>query len=1188
MNNGVNRTTRENEALNPSFIAIDERSVEDKMLFSLAFAKDISYYNFNNAKEGNWEAFFERDPAFAIIKLIDTDVSGFKSKIQHIIQTEFDDDVAKNKLAHQILQMKQTVEKWEDSLKKSAYSGVLINEIITLQESLFQHILPIISSIDKYIPQSHEEHTLKLWTSSLLLKRGGKDRRLAQGRTNEGKETKEALINTSDQMYGKLIFLQERATKELKDALYKNNTHLPHIGMLFTFFELSKHFQKDMQELTKRHLEHYFQKHLKQENRGEVIVKALVKLDLVKASENLVIQKNEKFRLSWGSGNEYECLTTSVNHISAAEVCDIKTLYNGEEVLIGKSKTEIFDIPTIPYQSERIQDQLVEDTLADAPLTFGDRNNKMSDLGFVVSSPALILEPGNQEITVSFRINAPEYETNDDAKSRKAFSVCFKEYFKKVFDIYITDIEGWKKINIVRIRLIDNILHFSISIDSKKYHLTTFDALIHEGTYTSEWPCLKIVLNNYNQIHPYRFFKDVTVEDITIKASVSGVHKNILSNVTGEVDSTIPFSPFGSLPAVGSFLRIENPLVLQRYLNKLDIDIFWSGLPLEIYNGLKPHYSRYPGAIKSSSFKAVLTQDRTNVHKYDPNKKQRVQLFQEEYGYLNRESKISVDVKEFPFVNRIFSDSETTKVNNPLYLVLSEPAIAFGHQIFPEIYAENALLASRYKRRKIELPKAPYTPIMEKLVLNYENIAKENLRRKQDITNTDLAFIHLYPFGHVDVFPGSIRTATYLLPQINYKGNLFIGLKNINPLETLNIGFDLIAATYVHTAIKKPDLEWQYLVYNEWKSLGDHLLEDGTKGLTTSGVVKFRIPEIVQYTNSRLPQGQFWIRASYNDPEDINSRVRRIFAQAVEIKGVLEGYDPTQQIKSKINVEIINTVVAKNINRISEPFDFVMENNTQTTKTFNTAVSEQLRHKNRAVTNWDFERLVLDKFSTIDNVRVYGRSNHPKELLIGNHIQIVLIPKVAQGDANGLTGVTVDRATLVAVKKYVASFLSPHVQVDVSNALYERIKVRCRVKFNTPENSGYLRDILNEELVNFLSPFMDSPLVVKGFDKAISKTEILIFIESREYVELVSDFTVLQLVEVEGKHRIIDTNRPSAQDKEIEDLVPITPYVILSSVAQHHIEIIKEDGTLDHSVIDGLDYVALGTDYILIENNVYN
>ena len=87
-------------------------------------------------------------------------------------------------------------------------------------------------------------------------------------------------------------------------------------------------------------LQPYFQKHLKQENRGEVIVKALVKLDLVKASENLVIQKNEKFRLSWGSGNEYECLTTSVNHISAAEVCDIKTLYNGEEVLIGKSKTE--------------------------------------------------------------------------------------------------------------------------------------------------------------------------------------------------------------------------------------------------------------------------------------------------------------------------------------------------------------------------------------------------------------------------------------------------------------------------------------------------------------------------------------------------------------------------------------------------------------------------------------------------------------------------------------------------------------------------------------------------------------------------------------------------------------------------------------------------------------------------------
>ena len=58
---GTSQRTRSLAALAPTYVAVDEQTVEDSLGFVQAFAKQLRYFNLNNQPEGDWAAFFEGD-----------------------------------------------------------------------------------------------------------------------------------------------------------------------------------------------------------------------------------------------------------------------------------------------------------------------------------------------------------------------------------------------------------------------------------------------------------------------------------------------------------------------------------------------------------------------------------------------------------------------------------------------------------------------------------------------------------------------------------------------------------------------------------------------------------------------------------------------------------------------------------------------------------------------------------------------------------------------------------------------------------------------------------------------------------------------------------------------------------------------------------------------------------------------
>lgn len=1177
MNKGSSQETRKNTALREDYIPIDERSMLDLMRFTLDFSQDLNFYGFRNTVIDNWKSFLLNDPAFVLAVISTTKIKDLQLKVDdhaNSLNSSAQFEIIKNKT----IEITTVIANWQMLVKQSNYNGILSLDI----------------------------QKLVAYSDEVSLALTGNFQQL------------EFLREAYDNILGTIVFIREKAIKNFENEILGKTNHSPHIGLLLSFFRLFKNVQNDINTLTKKHLDYYYFKILQQQKKKLEPGSALVGMQLQPGTEEFVINEGEKCEFILEGNKKYAFTTTSTTHINKAEISDIITLYKSDNYPFSYEFDEDNFSFNVLYEAEIRKDGITNQVtdMSDYhnfPATLGeeihgdpDENKiRLSNLGILVSSPALILEKGKQEIDLTFKISPASYKmtmkmfkklinqeiTDEIEKSKSGKNSpdaerikkrVISRFFSEAFVVLITDQTGWKKIETFSTKINDSetSLNFSIKLNSTHDNFIPLDHKIHEAEFDSEWPCIKLLLNNETQYHPYQILRNMVIDYVLIEAKVSEVSNLILANSAGNLDHSIPFMPFGPVPAVGSYLQIQNPLILQNNLNSLEFFINWGGLPQTI-NGFKEHYKAYSNEIENSSFKALISSNRSMIRTSGKQDQPEFELFETENDYLKNEKTISATLDDLDFKNRIdLSNKKLGEVTNSIFIVLTNPGIAFGHQIFTTIYADAALNNSRFRRRQITLPNQPYTPVIERLTANYSNRAKEVMLRKQNSKASDITLVHLYPFGYIQVFPGPVKSQSYLLPQIDYKGNLFIGLKQVNSGDIISIGFELIHAVYIHSAIHVPEIRWQYLSNNEWLPLEGFLLEDTTDGLIKSGIVKIEIPYAIQFNNTQFPPGKFWIRAAYNGVENLNSRIKNVFTQAVSLISDQSVLDQSVPLKTVQKVEKINFSGLKGIGKIAGPFALEMNSLYENEESFYNRVSEQLRHKNKAVTNWDVERIILDKFKNIEKVRVYGRNSYPRELVKGSTMQIVLIPKNNIDDGMKRRNNKVDYFMLNEVKKYVSKMVSPYVNIEVSNPVYEQLKVRCRVKFNDYQKRGSLRNRLNNELINYLSPDIENSFIEKGFDESISKNEILNFIESRPYVEFVTQFSVLQLVEVQGKYKIIDT----AKIEEIKELHTISPYAILTSAPLHHLEVIHDEISQGPE-ISGVGDLSIESDFVISDDN---
>ena len=255
--------------------------------------------------------------------------------------------------------------------------------------------------------------------------------------------------------------------------------------------------------------------------------------------------------------------------------------------------------------------------------------------------------------------------------------------------------------------------------------------------------------------------------------------------------------------------------------------------------------------------------------------------------------------------------------------------------------------------------------------------------------------------------------------------------------------------------------------------------------------------------------------------------------------------------------------------RIRQPYTSFGGKTPEQPADFNVRVSERLRHKRRALTSWDYERLVLEKFPQIYKVKCLPASPgaHPRDL---GRIVLVVIPDIRNRLPFNPFEPKVPADQIRDIEAFLRDKTPPFAIVEVRNAHYVPVKVRCGVRFLPGRDEGYCRQRLMDELNRFLSPWAydeGADIVIGG---SLYANSIINFIDQRDYVDFVAGFKLFTGADenyvqepAEGGYRA-STNRPDG---------------VLVASRQHRFDVIPD---ADYRVEEftGINYMMVELDFI--------
>jgi hypothetical protein len=221
---------------------------------------------------------------------------------------------------------------------------------------------------------------------------------------------------------------------------------------------------------------------------------------------------------------------------------------------------------------------------------------------------------------------------------------------------------------------------------------------------------------------------------------------------------------------------------------------------------------------------------------------------------------------------------------------------------------------------------------------------------------------------------------------------------------------------------------------------------------------------------------------------------------------------------------------------------------------FYTRVSERLRHKDRAIALWDYERLILEAFPQIYKARCLNHTQYEpsdggagiyRELAAG-HVTVVTVPNQQFRNLRDPLRPYTSLALLSEVEKFLGQRVSCFVKLHVRNPLFEEVFTDFRVRFFDGFDEAFYTKQLKEEITHFLSPWAFSGSGSPTFGGKVYKSVLVNFVEERPYVDYVTDFKL--------KHRFLDGNGVEQASGDLSEVTGSRAISILvSAPASHHL-----------------------------------
>lgn len=956
------------------------------------------------------------------------------------------------------------------------------------------------------------------------------------------------------------------------NATYEGKAdHNPHYTLFLAFLRLLEYTRDHINGLTTKHLDFYYKEVLRLKEKLAQPNHAHLIFQLAKHIESHQLKAGIEFKA--GKDSQGKDLVYSLDQDfvpNIAKVAELKSLHH----TLPEAVPALYAFP-IANSDDGRGAELTSPDKQWHPFLGKIESENLAQVGLAISTHYLLLGEGHRKIRLTLRFSSTAISQAE---------IC------QAFDFQLTGAKGWipakldgntgtlNKVQTATVQI-------PLFLDGGQPAVVPLQAKLHGEGLPEGLPTLRAILKQGGDVATrlvtlQKLQLDAANCELAVSVGYEGFDDNTpsdtgtgLKNLTifnqfGEIKPDGPFQPFGPSPVTGDYLIVGSDEVFQKKNARFQFTVVWKELA-----------------------------DRTDANESFPD----VSLTLLKNGVWDLKHPDETDVQaffalqpevDFPPQKMPLSDTAVSEIHfdHPPYTLerrngfLRITLLAdFGHKLFLPALTNFLIVLAKlpepgdadFAKRPVE----PYTPVIESLTISYTAAVK--------LTEEQTHMYWLTPFGYktadlrktaLTVFPisspprgrGNVnllprgnantnrlilplpKSFVPLLPRFDFEGEFYIGIKDLKPPQNLSLLFQ-VAEGSSNPTVQKPDAHvlWSYLRNNEWVDFKSTELSDATGQLTHSGIIRYSVPKDATKNDTLfLPTGCHWLRAAVKERPDAVCKIISITAQAAQVTFKDQENAPdvlTTQLPAETISKLLVPDVA--IKKTEQPYPTFGGRPKEAKDNFYIRVSERLRHKNRAISIWDYERLILEAFPHIYKVKCLNHTQFEPDGNGGSHIYnelapgkvtIVTIPNLRNQNAIDPLKPYTNLSDLDLIKKFLEKQVSCFVKLYVCNPIFEIVRVAFRVKFYPGTDKAFHTQLLQQELVRFLSPWAFEEGRDVTFGGKIYKSSLIDFVEEQPYVDYVTDFQMYQ-----PKNNVDGNNL-----EEVEASTAIS--ILVSAAAEKH------------------------------------
>jgi hypothetical protein len=1090
-------TAYSNPLLTNGSFRLKDQQLVDELNQMLELSKDINFFAEDASATNRWYDLLSQSSIFQLARFQSIAVAELYSFVQNLPQSNgFNANTTLSQAEHetlayqklQILQYlfwlyKTIVQTITDENQEQVQSILKSSQVQNLYHSFHslaiesQQVPVLIKPANKKNVEAFKQIKFTALDSTLLAQLGvfySFDTSTATQVLNIYSNTNDKIKATNEHAFGVFRGLMQVhqsfshwSQSRIDTYAYQHNSHQPHIALLIAFAKMQLLFNERYNQLAHAHSNFIFQDILGLNRQKTLPDTAFVSIELAKNVSTHFLPRNSLFKAGknlLGKTVYYQSNQDLV--LNAAKIDKIAScvrLYRQGQLYAISATTNA----TLP-----------EWQVNDAWLPFNDLSEAYTGLGF--------------------ESNLLPYLTKKDCLLNVEVT------FNKPLPTLPTDLAD--KIQVAVIQEDGEEILLSTQAVS---NATAADTLTISAKIDKDLKTLKQGINaRLKLISPakteqdgelfvvlYQYLLSEPIGKLKVKVNQNNFAPSNVKTTSGQIDGTTSFTAFGSASLAGSSFSIVHPFI--RYAKVLDINLVWGET-----------LTKKVAVTVNNETAELPTGDHSLLNNFENKNASQVRV------------KLTNDLT-YKITSTIKGPGADKTIETSLPKILIIKEIELSAALEELVYEQEppAIKFLQYYHNYYGIIKSLRLPFADKKRQKErvrERIKQIRMRYMREQRNNLTA--HLYPLGQLLVYKDNGLT---LLPNNNllgynsYEAELCIGLSNILPGQSLSLLFEIADETADQTE-REAKISWFVMGQENFEALDSTKIVDTTANFLQSGLLQLTLPDSASNTCQLIyGTGQYWLLARCNTNYDVVANIKNIKVNGLAISRILD--ENNAEAKVTMPADTIENVYPKNTNikSLSQNVASLYGRVAETDAHYWWRSSQRLRHKQRAVNQWDMEQLLLENFAHIYKVKCLNHAyfDAQSQSIIAKpaHTVLVLLPHYAGGNSGANLQPALQMSKLLAIKNFIASKTSAFYQLQVLNTQWDEVQITAQVVLAKGViDLVYFREQLNQDLKKFIAPWAFETTGSIAAPQKIYLATLVDYIDELSYVHHIKVLTVLK------------------------------------------------------------------------------